>query len=280
MLQHPTIGNWANKTILLNGRGDVTQFSGKDSIPYVNTTDMAKRREWHFDATPVGTPGRPRRYLFRLINTSFDTTFVFSIDHHRLQIISTDFVPIEPYNGTSVLVGIGQRYNVIVEANPEDDDGNSIKNDGNFWIRTWVATGCGIKPGSAGYEKTGILRYNHESSADPTSDRWEDIPMACSDEEYGSLHPILPWTVGPAANAGTKIDDQTGEKFDVTFDRSNTTKGFPVALFSLQRSGTGKFKPMQIDFADPILMHLGDDRKQWPEKWVVIPEDYAETDWV
>lgn len=48
------------------------------------------------------------RYLLRLINTSVDTIFVFSIDNHNLTIIESDFVPIEPYTNTSVLIGIGE----------------------------------------------------------------------------------------------------------------------------------------------------------------------------
>ena len=45
-----------------------------------------------------------------LINTSVDTTFVFSIDNHILEVIEADFVPIVPYNTTNILVGIGKRF--------------------------------------------------------------------------------------------------------------------------------------------------------------------------
>lgn len=62
--------------------------------------------------------GRAKRYILGLINTSFDSTFVFSIDNHNLTIVGTDFVPIHNYTNTSVLVEIGQRYHVIVEAKP------------------------------------------------------------------------------------------------------------------------------------------------------------------
>lgn len=64
---------------------------------------------------PIGQPERyskvftkGRRYLLRLINTSLDTTFIFSIDGHKLTVIGADFVPIEPYDTSSVLVAIGQ----------------------------------------------------------------------------------------------------------------------------------------------------------------------------
>ena len=42
-----------------------------------------------------------------LINTAVDTTFVFSIDEHELEVIEADFVPIRPYKSNSILVGIG-----------------------------------------------------------------------------------------------------------------------------------------------------------------------------
>ena len=83
-----------------------------------NTSIIPPIYQLHFEKTNVSIPGRAKRYLLRLINTSFDSTFIFSIDNHWLQIIGADFVPIEPYYNTSVLIGIGQRYHVIVEADP------------------------------------------------------------------------------------------------------------------------------------------------------------------
>ena len=53
-----------------------------------------------------------------LINTAVDTTFVFSIDDHELEIIEMDFVPIRPYKRTSILVGIGA-YLYPVASPPE-----------------------------------------------------------------------------------------------------------------------------------------------------------------
>lgn len=47
------------------------------------------------------------RYLLRLINTSVDTTFIFSIDSHNLTVMSSDFVPIHSYTTDHVVIGIG-----------------------------------------------------------------------------------------------------------------------------------------------------------------------------
>ncbi|KAH6884120.1 multicopper oxidase-domain-containing protein [Thelonectria olida] len=268
---------WGNKTILLNGRGNVSHYG------YTPSLEVPDQYELHFNKTPTDKPTRPKRYLLRLINTSFDSTFVFSIDNHWLQIVTADFVPIEPYYGTSVLIGIGQRYNVIVEANPLAGDSNPIPDDGNFWIRTWIADRCGIKPGGQGYEQTGILRYDQDSTATPTSQPWTKIRKACSDEEYTSLRPKIPWYVGPAANANY---NDNGEQFNVTLNTTarNTSEfaHYPLAAFSLQRSSDGPFDfmPLQINYSDPIVMHLDETRDKWPSKWVVIPEDYTENEWV
>ncbi|KAJ4192983.1 hypothetical protein NW767_010513 [Fusarium falciforme] len=269
--------NWGNKTILLNGAGNVSHYG------YTPTLKIPDNYVLHFNKTPTDKPTRPKRYLLRLINTSFDSTFVFSIDNHWLQIVTADFVPIEPYYNTSVLVGIGQRYNVIVEANPLAGDDNPIPEDGNFWIRTWVADNCGIQPGGSGYEETGILRYDNTSTSDPTSRPWTRISKACSDETYSSLRPKIPWYVGPAANA-KKADDLAGEQFNVTFDRTAGTRpefvDYPLALFSLQESADPDFRPLQINYSDPVMMHLDSHVNTFPRKWVVIPEDYTEEQWV
>lgn len=44
----------------------------------------------------------------RLINTSTDTTFVFSIDKHNFTVIGADLVPLEPYDTSHILIGIGK----------------------------------------------------------------------------------------------------------------------------------------------------------------------------
>lgn len=56
------------------------------------------------------------------------------IDNHTLEVISTDFVPIVPYNTTAVSIGMGQRYDVIVEAKD--------LSEGNFWLRSIPQETC------------------------------------------------------------------------------------------------------------------------------------------
>ena len=148
-----------NTSILLNGIGDVTKWSGGSSDTTVDVANIRTPYTLNFEKRP----DKPFRYLLRVINTSFSTTFVFSIDNHKLQVVGADFVPIHSYNTSGILVGIGQRYHVIVTANPQPDGNKPLPADGNFWIRTTIPDDCtGFGPPTTGlaYEQTGIVRYD------------------------------------------------------------------------------------------------------------------------
>jgi hypothetical protein len=257
-------------SILLNGHGNVTRYSGTR-----NTSPIPPPYQLSFQPKSSTGLGRAKRYLMRLINTSFEATFIFTIDNHLLQVTTSDFVPIKPYTTTSVLIGIGQRYNVIVSADPQGGTSNPVPSDGNFWIRTFQATGCSV-PGDpiVNYERAGILRYNPSSQSTPTSRVWTGIQLACSDEPYQSLVPIVPWQVGPPANGR--------EEFDLKPPPHIPIPGYPLALFSFQEAPSAPFtiSPMQVDYGDPSILHLIQSPNFMPAQWVVVPENYQNTDWV
>ncbi len=72
-----------NPDILLNGHGNVTNYN--NGIP--NTTDVQSPYHITFEGPKPGNPSK--KYLLRVINTSFDTTFVFSIDSTYLLYLSS-----------------------------------------------------------------------------------------------------------------------------------------------------------------------------------------------
>lgn len=260
-----------NQDILLNGFGNITRY--KNSV--VNETIIEDPYSITFEKPEVGQ--KAKKYLLRIINTSFDSTFIFSIDHHNLTVISADFVPIHPYSQTSVLVGIGQRYNVIVEANPVlYDDGLPLPSDNNFWIRTYVATCFQFGAGDPGYEKTGILRYDDSSNAFPSSKPWPIIPKACSDEEAYNLVPILPWNVTcPIPQFQKGLTDI----FSLSHEGApNPPDPYPLAQWTL--AVDAPFDPIRIDYADPTFLNL--DNKTWDPLQRMVPEAENGTskDWV
>ena len=94
-----------------------------------------------------------------------------------------------------LIVFLGQRYHVVLNANPIDNGG--LSPEGNYWIRAIPTDGCkGFETGNEPDERQGVLRYNHSSVEVPSSFR-DPFSKACRDEDYHRLEPILHWNVTP-----------------------------------------------------------------------------------
>ncbi|KZM68813.1 multicopper oxidase family protein [Nocardia terpenica] len=67
-------------------------------------------------ADPQTFTARPgQRMRLRIINAAADTAFRVAVGGHRLRIIHTDGFPVQPVTTSSVLLGMGERYDVIVD---------------------------------------------------------------------------------------------------------------------------------------------------------------------
>lgn len=143
-----------------------------------------------------------KKYLLRLVNVAIDGTFQFSIDGHSLRVVAHDLVPIVPYTTDSVQITIGQRYDMIVEANAAP---------GDYWLRAGWITGCG--PNNQNPEgMTGIVRYDASSSADPASASTVTPSTSCLGEPLANMVPRLSLDVTNIGgvtreNLGWTIDD-------------------------------------------------------------------------
>lgn len=168
-----SLGTWINVTIqqsencLINGTNTWTEDDG---------TVVGSRFETNFTA---GTS-----YRLRLVNGAADTHFRFTIDNHTMQVIASDFVPIVPYNTTSVSIGMGQRYDVIVTA---------TESTGNFWMRAIPQEACSDNDNVDNI--LGIIRYDPTSTDEPTTTSYE-LDDSCADEDSDNLVPYLAIPVG------------------------------------------------------------------------------------
>ncbi|KAK4443526.1 Cupredoxin [Podospora aff. communis PSN243] len=136
----------------------------------------------------VFTPGR--KHLLRLVNTGSEVTFRFAIDKHKMTVVAMDFVPIVPYETTTLLLAVGQRYDVIVEADQQED---------NYWARAQPMLSC-LAINLAAQNVRAIVRYDSTSTATPgvKSVQWPMIDT-CRDENLSNLTPHIPHDVGPSA---------------------------------------------------------------------------------
>ena len=265
-------------SIVLNGAGNLNKFNNTSPV---NPADVPPPYEITFEPAPNPNT-TAKQYLIRLSNTAFQQGFVFSIDNHVLQIVEADFVPVNPFLKHSLLVAIGQRYNIIVEAKPQASPcgGNPIPGDLNFWLRMWIACEFPSDTSTLGenYSQIGILRYTN-STSDPTSLPWPEIPSKppCVDDTYDYLVPVVPWTVGNPVNSEGKGN---GEEFNIS-GLAPGTRPYATAFFYLQRSNaTTNPNPFATDYGNPTFLNLDNTADTWPVGWMVIPENYTALDWV
>ncbi|MCJ1442842.1 MAG: laccase, multicopper oxidase, benzenediol:oxygen oxidorectuctase [Stictis urceolatum] len=165
---------------LPNGLVNGTNVFDCSTVDDSNCKGTGKRFETSFKK---GT-----KYLIRLVNSALDGYIKFAIDSHKFTVIANDFVPIKPYDATSVLLGIGQRYDVVVEASEDVD---------NYWLRAVWMTSCSANTAGTADNILGIIRYDgSDESADPETTKDPSITTECGDESATNLVPHVSQTVG------------------------------------------------------------------------------------
>ncbi|KAK7710263.1 hypothetical protein SLS64_005847 [Diaporthe eres] len=142
-------------------------------------------------------------YRMRLVNAAVDTHWKFSIDNHTIGVIATDLVPIVPYNTTTLSIGMGQRYDIIIYTEGMTD----IATD--FWMRAIPQTACSDNDNADNIK--GIISYGTTVSTPSTTAY--DYTDSCDDEDASTLVPYLSktvsgstWDVGEAASVSTNDD--------------------------------------------------------------------------
>ncbi|KAA8913747.1 multicopper oxidase-domain-containing protein, partial [Sphaerosporella brunnea] len=250
-------------------RSGIFPCQGSDVDPSSNCSGRGGSR---FEAVVQ----KGKKYLLRIVNTSADMQYKFSIDNHMLEVVQTDFVPIHPYETDSISIGIGQRYTLVVTANPNSTAPfPPAPEDGNFWIRTIPLAHCGkLRPGL--WPTYGILRYSPDGYSpavlsDPVSKPYDldyynaTNPPECVDKPPDQSHPIVPWFVGK-----NPVDTQ---ELIVAVDE-NVTHGF-------QRWEVGG-EPMWLDWGNPVIVNL--ENTTCNPEYDVIVENHRQVwpffDWV
>jgi FtsP/CotA-like multicopper oxidase with cupredoxin domain len=186
-------------------------------------------------------------YRLRLVNGAIDSHFKFSVDNHTMTVMAMDFVPIVPYTTDIVSIGMGQRYDVVINMN---------QTAGDYWMRAIPQTFCSDNDNADDIK--GIVRYDSTSTTDPTTDAY-DYTDNCDDEDLSNLVPYL------ALNAQ---DVTTSDEEAVTVGKSNN-------LFKWFMSGT----TFEVLWENPTLAQIYNGDTNWTTSSHVIQVDNAD-EWV
>ncbi|KAI0396002.1 Cupredoxin [Xylariaceae sp. FL0594] len=176
-----------------------------------------------------------KKHLLRLVNTGSELTFRFGIDNHKMTVIAADLVPIQPYEAKTVLLAVGQRLDVVVEADQDI---------GDYWARGVPMLSC-LALDLMRDQIRAIVRYDASSTAEPSwpsSSTWPFLDV-CEDEDLKNLVPWHPHTVGPSA---------------ITKDFDAQLLPWANDSFALrwQVGGPAPYKPLK---GNPVVKQLFDD---------------------
>lgn len=160
-----------------------------------------------------------------------------------MTVIANDLVPIVPYEADSVIMGIGQRYDVII---------NATQTSGDYWMRAIWQTSCSNNTAGWVNDILAIVRYDNSSTADPTTTNDAvSLASACEDEPYASLVPHLSIDVG----SNYTVEDD----FQLSFAAGT--------LFTWTINSSSLY----LNWSDPTTLKIFDNETIWPTDYNVEP---------
>ncbi|KAG9231962.1 putative laccase-2 [Amylocarpus encephaloides] len=188
-------------------------------------------------------------YRIRLVNGAIDTHFKYMIDNHTMTVIAMDLVPITPYATDVLSLGMGQRYDVIVNMN---------QTAGDYWIRAIPQTYCSDNDNADDIK--GILRYDSTSASDPTTSAY-DYTDDCDDE---AMTDLVPYYSMDAEDATTSDDEAV-------------SVGKSGSIFKWYMAAT----TFAVTWEDPTLLQIYEDptSTSWTDSQHVVQLDTAD-EWV
>lgn len=96
----------------------------------INGTNVAANGKGKYHRNTL-TKGK--KYRLRLINTSTNDNFKVGLDGHNMTVITADFVPVRSWSTKWLFIGIGQRYDVVINADQPIN---------NYWFHVIPQGGC------------------------------------------------------------------------------------------------------------------------------------------
>ncbi|CAI4212266.1 unnamed protein product [Parascedosporium putredinis] len=200
------------------------------------------------------TPGKTHR--LRLINTSVDNSITVSLVGHTMKIIQADLVATEPTEREHIFLAVGQRYDVIVEANQPV---------GNYWFNvTLEATNrCGRSDNKF---PAAIFSYEGADDTALPTDQGVAFAAACENEKD-----LVPWL-------RRNLDPADFEPHEMTVTLEQPVVDFRGKVFRWEINDVD----IEIEWDHPILEYIYESDNNWKPKHNIIelPDAEVWTYWI
>ena len=101
-----------------------------------------------------------KKYRIRVVNTSAASVQRFSIDGYDFTVMANDFVPVKPYKTNILVMAVGQRTDIVVDASGKSTD--------SVWMRVFRPPKCGPSAGGE-LAQAAIFYEDADTSQVPTT---------------------------------------------------------------------------------------------------------------
>jgi len=218
---------------LINGKMDFNCSTDPEDDPH-QCTPNAGISKFRFQTGQI--------HRLRLINLGGDGIQRFSIDEHVLTVIAEDFVPVKPYNTTVVVLGVGQRADVLVTANAGGPKSA-------FWMRSSLTTCSPARQPNA----VAVVLYDEaDENAMPNSKPWEiPNPDVCANLPLDITEPLYP----------------------IPLPEPTFTETMEIEIFKNEsKIWLWKFNDvsMRTHYNKPVLLLANQGEYDYPEEWNVV----------
>ncbi|KAK0940481.1 laccase, multicopper oxidase, benzenediol:oxygen oxidorectuctase [Friedmanniomyces endolithicus] len=186
-----------------------------------------------------------KKYRLRLINMSVDNYIRVSLDGHAMQVMTTDFIPCKPFSVNSLLLGIGQRYDVVINAN---------QTAGNYWFRANVANDC--LSGNNFYGRA-IWSYSSVTPGTPTTSA-NTQDSVCLEPSQAAPYWVQPV---PSGSFASQID-----ALDVGLTKAQVVpNGDAIIVWAINTSS------INVAWDHPTLQYVMEGNTSYPTQFNVVP---------
>lgn len=189
-----------------------------------------------------------KKYRLRIINTSTNDNFKVGLDGHNFTVITADFVPVVPFTTQWLFLGIGQRYDVVINANQPIS---------SYWFHVVPQAGCSNNLNS---NALAIFSYVGDNSTTPSNTTRSNAPTGadCSDPNTR----LVPYV---------KLDVPSNYTIPQS---SNLDVGFAIVQNQAQQTlfqWNLNVTAIQAPWGDPTLQYVLQSNTSYPASMNLIP---------
>ena len=130
-----------------------------------------------------------KKHRLRLINGGAEGIQRFTIDDHTMTVMANDFVQVQPYTTDVVTLGVGQRTDVVVEAN--------LPSDSVVWMRADISGNCSSITPTSHQAVAAIYYEDADNTTTPTTSATVYDDTHCGNDPLDQTTPYFPFASTP-----------------------------------------------------------------------------------